>query len=212
MPIIEGLMPVNSDALHLYGALMNNAALSADVRDTCVVALQAVGRSRWDQHHQDLALAKPGEGDFDRAVNCYVSVIKWAVMSGALSVLRAGRFCQELSNAASTVDGANKTARQLIHSLMPVRGYVAGENVPLGAIVYHGARDNAIAHVTLHVGNGMVVGCWAAAYLQSAALRTQFESLIDRGWLGDTMLTPIDAFGADQLDYSLNPFWQDLPV
>jgi hypothetical protein len=110
------------------------------------------------------------------------------------------------------VAGANTTARHVLHTMMPVRGYVAGDVVPHGAMVYHGDRDNPIAHVTLHVGNNMIVGCWAAAYLQSAALRVQFEGQIDRGWLGDTMLTPIDAFGADQLDYSLNPFWHDLRI
>lgn len=212
MPIIEGLMPISTEALRAYDTVANNAALSDDVRDTCLVALQSVGRSRWDQHHQDLDLARPGAGDFDRAVNCYVSVVKWAVMSGALSVLRAHRLCQELSGAAATTDGANKMARRLIHTMMPVRGYVAGDNVPLGAMVYHGDRDNPIAHVTLHVGNNMIVGCWAAAYLQSPALQAQFEAQIGRGWLGDTMLTPIDAFGSDKLDYSLNPFWRDLPV
>jgi hypothetical protein len=211
MPIIDGVLPASNDAMRAFEAVLG-AGLPADVQDTCLVALQSVGRARWDQHHQDLALARSGQGDFDNAVNCYITVVKWAVMSGAIPAQAAGRFCSELTAADGSVAGANSCARDVIYNWIPHRGYVIGDAVPYGAMVYHGDRDNPIAHVTLHVGNNMVVGCWAAAYMQSPALQAQFEDLINRGWRGDTMLTAIDAFGGDKLDYSLNPFWHDLRI
>ena len=104
------------------------------------------------------------------------------------------------------------SAMLLIHSMMPYSGWAPGDAVPLGAMVYHGRPGNPISHVTLHVGNDLVVGCWGSAYTEGGAIATQFQAQLARGWSPDTMITPIDAFGQNMVGYSLNPFWQDLPV
>lgn len=209
-----GMIPGQQEALTLYHQIEGDATLDADVRDTCLWALVSIGRAQWDQHHQYLETADEGVPDFAAAVNCWSMVVKWAVVSGALSKERKKRFLARL-NSAPTPQATQDEMQRMIFDLVPHRDWRTGDlPPPVGAMVYHGRYghgwNNPISHVTLHVGDNKVVSCWQAQYMQNADLRHTFEKMTMHGWLGDTMLTPIDAFGTEMLYFSVNPFWRDM--
>jgi hypothetical protein len=77
----------------VYAQLWNGGGLAEDVRNVYLVALSAVGRSRWDQSHIRLRNAHENIFDWDSAVNCWTSVVKWAVLGGGLTVLQMRKFC-----------------------------------------------------------------------------------------------------------------------
>jgi hypothetical protein len=213
-------VPADGSAAALYFQYANDNTIALDVRQVCMVALAAIGRARWDQHHRGIETANENIYQWDVQVNCYSAVIRWAAVAGALSKAQIKTSFDILQAAGGSVNGVNDKMREIIYDCIPHTDWLPGANVPVGAMVYHGRRGqggnvNPISHVTVHVGNGRVVGCWAAAYLQSAALQQQFIRQIERGWSGDTMITPITAFGVppnDPLGYSVNPFWRDWPV
>lgn len=210
--------PVLRTALDRYVGLVQDAELRKDVRDTCLVALSAIGRMEWDNSTMNVPNTRKGQYNWTNGVNCWSSTIKFAVMSGAMSSDQCAKFV-DLTNGPSSF-GMGKVQKNMvdwIYDGVPRDEWESGCKVPIGAMVYHSrvAKDNnnPIAHCTLHVGENMIIGSWRAnvGEKEDPELYKAVTNLTSRGWCGDTLYTPIDAFGdMEWLSYSKGPFWDYL--
>jgi hypothetical protein len=66
--------------------------------------------------------------------------------------------CTRAGEAFGT-SGTNNRARQLLFDRLLHKTWASDITVPVGAMVFHQAGPNPIAHVTLHVGNNKIVSC-----------------------------------------------------
>lgn len=219
MPIWETLpRPVLRAAVARFTELVQDTNLRPDVRDTCLVALSAVGRMQWNNDTRNVPNTRAGQYNWADGVNCWSSVLKFAVVSGAMTVQQTAEFVDKTNGPSSFGMGqVQKNMVKWIYEGVPRKQWKSGCAVPVGAMVYHSrfAKDNTneIAHCTLHVGNNMIIGSWRAnlSPVKDPLLYAAVTNLTDRGWSGDTLYTPIDAFGDMQfLSYSKGPFWDYL--
>ena len=217
--------PVTQAALRRYTELWEDTALREDVRNTCLVALGAVGRMDWNNSSQNITNMHAGLHNWSDGVNCWSSILKFAMVSGAMTKVQHAKVVDALTGptAWESPSGGQKNIVKLIYSDVPHTDWNGGAQVPIGAMVYHGrnprdAWGNPIAHVTLHVGNNMVVGSWQAQFgpegersPEEHQLLAQINDLKKRGWSGDTLYTPMDAFEhMEWVSYSDGPFWDYL--
>src|SRR5262249_200901 len=94
-------IPLTRAAVARYVQLMNNQALREDVGDTWMVALSAVGRMEWNNSTNNVPNMHEGVHNWDVGVNCWSSVLKFAMLSGAMSRLQFKRFV-DLTNGPSS--------------------------------------------------------------------------------------------------------------
>lgn len=216
LPVLQ--RPVTNAALRRYEVLWNDTTMREDVRNTCLVALSAVGRMEWNNGTSNVPNMRAGLYNWSNGVNCWCSVLKFAAVSGAMDPTQVQRIIDETNGPKSFGMGqVQKNMVEMLYNQVPRTAWADGADVPLGAMVYHSRfaknNDNPIAHCTLHVGDNMIIGSWRANISpeKDPELYKHVTNLTSRGWCGDTLYTPIDIFGDMQwLSYSNGPFWDYL--
>src|SRR5262245_2242806 len=103
MPLPPGLpVPVSNAAIKRFLAISQDDSLPDDVRDTCLVALSAVGRMVWQNDSVNVPNTHQSVYNWDKGVNCWGSVLKFAALSGALTPVQLGQWV-EFTNGQSSV-------------------------------------------------------------------------------------------------------------
>ncbi len=233
------LTPTVQTAQQLYnplraGALVINAAPNAAAigdqvtRNTCLVALSAVGRCHWEPSRSGLEKARAGIYDWSIAVNCYTSVVMWAIIAGAITGVQQNGYVARL-NAASGGPGRPGQAeaaevKAILWDGVGQNGanrsqYSAANPMPLGAMVYFGRRakveadGNPLYHVGLHVGQGQVVGACLPVFDTAEGkkiVNDMFDLKLDPS---TTIMTVEEMMGADiaSVYHTNRPFWETFP-
>jgi hypothetical protein len=195
-------------------------------KDVCTIALKSVGLLGWNNGMAQFSQLLPGNQLNTVGVGCvcYEAPVAFALMGNALSIHECNAFF------ALSQGGGNANARLLQHIYgriqNDIREWQTGDQIPAGAMVFHGDHGTPCRHVTLGVGNGNVVSCWGPAQaaaaiagatggmgsIESRIYLKQVEELQARRLSPDTVVVPETAFttvaDAQQcIHYTNGPFW-----
>jgi hypothetical protein len=187
----------------------------------CLVALKSVGRLHWANGQTPaFSLLAPGNLLNTGGIGCvcYTAPVAFALMANAISFTEANKYHLALNSA---VDPNNEAKIRLYDRVQGSLGEAksAKEVIP-GSMVFHGRPGNDMAHVTLGIGNGLVVSTWGAGIAvaamdkagQEIALR-QINELTPPTQSVDTLVVPADCFTDTNtkgrtLRYTTKPFWE----
>jgi hypothetical protein len=197
-------------------------------RNLCLVALSAVGVCQWNNNGKGLERARTGVYDWSISVNCYSSVLFWAIIAGALTSVEQNNYIAKIAAAISnpsSVGGAGGSEQVAVRAILwdavgengANRAQYTGASImPLGAMVYFGGgKDNAnpLYHVGVHVGNDLVVGACMAVHDHPEAKRI-CSDMMDQNLNPTTTLMTISQLANNDFShvyYTKRPFFETFP-
>ena len=231
------LLPVWAPAQARYNQLRSAAMQPAEgatlasvnaqaARNLCLVALSAVGRCNWQPKHSGLDMARAGVYNWNIAVNCYSSVLVWAIIAGALTNTEQNSYVAKIATANNN-SGPNdrpgqseaRAVRAILWDAVGANGanraqYSSAANMPLGAMVYFGrGNDNPLYHVGVHVGDNLVVGSCMAVHDHPEA-RQICKDMLAQNLDASTTLMSISQLANDDFQfvfYTQRPFFETFP-